>query len=266
MRHIFDVIDDVEEGQRVLDMANDALLDKNKKRALETASPNLNGTDHQTVVSSTLGAKVLKDLDNLVNEYEFNKGNKPNTFIGDLSRALGAQRHGSNSEYATFETKNGRLVTIRMANHNAKVSTFDNHNETEGISIVITANRNEKLTNDGTAHVVEYYYNAIKLRKAEGKPLAEIVRSIRQALYSGEFKDTTGLAERQEVNADVQHGNGVRFFRTADGKQAYGFTVGGKIYIDPRIATSETPIHEYAHCGQRHCVRRTRRSGRTWWS
>ena len=45
----------------------------------------------------------------------------------------------------------------------------------------------------------------------------------------------------------MQHGNGVRFFRTADGKQAYGFTVGGKIYIDPRIATSETPIHEYAH-------------------
>ena len=40
--------------------------------------------------------------------------------------------------------------------------------------------------------------------------------------------------------------NGVRFFRTANGK-AYGFTVGGKIYIDPRIATSETPVHEYAH-------------------
>lgn len=38
----------------------------------------------------------------------------------------------------------------------------------------------------------------------------------------------------------------VRFFRTADG-EAYGFTVGGRIYIDPRIATSETPIHEYAH-------------------
>lgn len=38
----------------------------------------------------------------------------------------------------------------------------------------------------------------------------------------------------------------VRFFRTADG-QAYGFTVNGKIYIDPRIATAETPIHEYAH-------------------
>ena len=38
----------------------------------------------------------------------------------------------------------------------------------------------------------------------------------------------------------------VRFFRTANG-EAYGYTVGGRIYIDPRIATSETPIHEYAH-------------------
>lgn len=38
----------------------------------------------------------------------------------------------------------------------------------------------------------------------------------------------------------------VRFFRTAKG-EAYGFTVGGKIYIDPKIANTETPIHEYAH-------------------
>lgn len=38
----------------------------------------------------------------------------------------------------------------------------------------------------------------------------------------------------------------IRFFRTADGN-AYGFTVGGKIYIDPRIATADTPIHEYSH-------------------
>ena len=36
------------------------------------------------------------------------------------------------------------------------------------------------------------------------------------------------------------------YFRTPSG-EAYGYTVNGKIYIDPRIATSETPIHEYAH-------------------
>lgn len=45
---------------------------------------------------------------------------------------------------------------------------------------------------------------------------------------------------------DVKITDHVRFFRTANG-EAYGFTVGGRIYIDPRIATSETPVHEYAH-------------------
>ena len=38
----------------------------------------------------------------------------------------------------------------------------------------------------------------------------------------------------------------IRYFRTPGG-EAYGFTVDGKIYLDPRIATAETPIHEYAH-------------------
>lgn len=38
----------------------------------------------------------------------------------------------------------------------------------------------------------------------------------------------------------------VRFFRNKDG-EVYGFTVGGKIYIDPRKVNAETPLHEYAH-------------------
>ena len=37
-----------------------------------------------------------------------------------------------------------------------------------------------------------------------------------------------------------------KFFRTSDG-QAYGYTYNGKIYIDPSIATAETPVHEYTH-------------------
>ena len=37
-----------------------------------------------------------------------------------------------------------------------------------------------------------------------------------------------------------------KFFRTSSG-EAYGFVKDGKIYIDPRIATSETPVHEYHH-------------------
>ena len=79
-----------------------------------------------------------------------------------------------------------------------------NHDESEGISIVITSQKNNGITNDGDSHVTEYYYEAIKLRRADSKPLVEILKSVKQSLYSGEYKDTTGLAEIQEVN-------GIRF-------------------------------------------------------
>ena len=252
-----DVITDEKEGQRVLDMANreDVKLSAKKRRALETASVSHSEKHQPTVVSSADGAKILKELDTAKEKYE-NLSSQSKTFLGDVAKALGAQRQGSASEYATFETKNGKIVTIRLANHNATVSNFDHRGESEGISIVVSPKRSEGITNDGAAHVVEYYYDAIKLRRADGKPLADIVRSIKQALYSGEFTDTTGLAERQEVNAadvvrlqQAYHGSGadhIRFFRTPEG-EAYGYTVNGKIYIDPRIATSETPIHEYTH-------------------
>lgn len=125
---------------------------------------------HLTVVSSTPGAKVLKDLDSAIAEYE-NKSSNPRTFIGDLARALGASRHGSLSQHATFETMGGKVVTIRISNHNAKVSNIDNAGEEHGISVVITRRPNRKITDDGWAHVEEYFYNELSLHRAESKPL-----------------------------------------------------------------------------------------------
>ena len=52
-----------------------------------------------------------------------------------------------------------------------------------------------------------------------------------------------------EANGDdmrQQKAPDVRFFRTTDG-HAYGFTYKGKVYIDTKSATAETPIHEYSH-------------------
>lgn len=230
-----EVIDDPAVGQRVLDMANgDAKEQAKKKRALETAS--LRETPRSlTVISSADGAKILQNIEELAKELT-ESVSQPKTFVGKVAKALGAKRYGSGSEYVAFETKNGKVVTIRLADHNAKVSNFDRRNELRGISIVVSAKKSAGMTNDGDAHIVEYYYDAIKLRKAEGKPLAEIVRSIQQALYSGEFKDTTGLAERQEVNADnlrehrVYHGSGAEFeafdhshMSEGEGQQAYGW-------------------------------------------
>ena len=207
------------------------LAEMQKRTAPETASVQ---KEHQpTVVSSADGAKVLKDLDSAIKEYE-NKSNHPKTLLGDIAKVLGAKKHGSNSQYATFEAVNGRVFTIRLANHNAKVSTFDNHEEDEGISIVVTAQENNGVTNDGEAHVVEFFYDAIKLRKADGKPLVEILKSIKQALYSGEYKDNTGLAQPEEVNIPefhrVFHGSGAKFDKfdhshmgEGEGVQVYGW-------------------------------------------
>lgn len=82
---------DWEQGQRVLDMANDARLDKNKKRALETASL---GTSPRslTAISSAYVAKVLNHLDTLVKEYENSVYTKEKTFIREVADALGIPR------------------------------------------------------------------------------------------------------------------------------------------------------------------------------
>ena len=203
--------------------------------ALETVSSQ--NEYQQTVVSSASGAKIINNLDNLAKSLENEPKTKEKTFLGALAKALDAKKHGSNSQYATFEAKNGTVVTIRLANHNAATSTFDNHEENDGISIVVSARENNGITNDGKAHVTEFYYDAIKLRKADGKPLVDIVKSIKQSLYSGEYKDTTGLAQREEVNAKdvpefmtVYHGSGAKFDRfdhshmgEGEGNQAFGW-------------------------------------------
>ncbi len=65
-----DVVSDVSEGQRVLDMANGKeRLSGKQKRALETASLG-NNPRSLTVVSSADGAKVLKNVDELANKLD----------------------------------------------------------------------------------------------------------------------------------------------------------------------------------------------------
>lgn len=69
----------------------------------------------------------------------------------------------------------------------------------------------------------------------------EKLKGIKQALYSGEYKDTTGLAEVQEVNVPR-----AEQMKTPSGT-LYGWTVGGKIYLTKDGLNPNTPIHEYTH-------------------
>lgn len=55
--------------------------------------------------------------------------------------------------------------------------------------------------------------------------------------------DTNYVIFKEE---DMKIKDHIRFFKDKGGT-SYGFTVNDKIYVDPRIATAETPIHEYTH-------------------
>ncbi|MFA6859379.1 MAG: hypothetical protein WCR48_06665, partial [Bacteroidales bacterium] len=232
---------EIRTGEELRRMAEkqDGVFAKRQKSAPETARLTSEDEAQGTVVSSTDGAKVLNNLDKLALEYD-KKGNNAKNFIGEVAKAIGSSDNGKSSQYKTFETESGNAVTIRISNHNATVSNFDDNGEDEGISIVVSRRVNKGINNNGNAHIVESFYSEKALNNAEGKPLAEIIRSIKQSLYSGEYKDTTGLAQREEVNADVT------FFRD-DNKVVYGCASQGVIYLNEEKMNPNTPIHEYTH-------------------
>ena len=224
-------------------------LSAKKRRALETASLGINPRS-LTAISSADGANILQNIDNLILKYK-NSSTQPKTFVGEMADALDVDMKDKSSKYANFECKNGNVVTIRISDHNATSSNLDINGQNNAISIVVTNKNNIGIINDGNAHIVEYYYNAIKLRKAEGKPLADIVGAIKQALYSGEFKDPTGLAERQEVNMPNSDENVLYSLRQKPEPEKKGtgykvFVLGkdGKLY-PPMVANpngAATPV------------------------
>lgn len=212
-----EVITDAEEGQRVLDEANGKRESRKRKSANNTALPKDESFFKGTVILFTDTANIRNNLETLASDYE--KINNPSNknVISELGRALNATHKGSGSQYVTIEAKNGNIVTIRLAGHNVSVERMDNAGRDNAISIVISRKSNEGVQGEGKAHVVEYFYPDKSIRKAGGEAIASIARSLQQALYSGEYKDTTGLAEVEEVNGEtireqrVYHGSGADF-------------------------------------------------------
>ncbi len=183
-------------------------------------------------------AKVQKNLEDAKEKYK-KYGISTENAITDISKALGARNTGT-SNYITIEAKNGTIFTLRLSNHNATVANFDNNGETNGISIVISRHNNKGITNNGDAHIVEFFYSDKLLNKADGTPIADIIGALEQTMYSGEYTDPTGLAQRQEVNIPaefdspefsiVYHGSGNKFSHfdhshmgEGEGQQAYGW-------------------------------------------
>ena len=195
------------------------------------------------------GAKVQKNLEDAKEKYK-KYGISTENAITDISKALGARNTGT-SNYITIEAKNSTIFTLRLSNHNATVANFDNNGETNGISIVISRHDNKGITNNGDAHIVKFFYSDKSLNKADGTPIADIIGALEQTMYSGEYTDPTGLAQRQEVNIPAELQSAEFSIRqtpapknTGIGYKVFYRSKDGKLY-PPMVANpngADTPI------------------------
>ena len=231
-----EVVTDSEAGQRVLDEVNGRRENRKRKSANDTGLPERDALSKAAVISFADSAKIRNNLEKIAETYQDSDRIHMNTVLSELGRAIGAEQKGSSSQYVTIEAKNGNEVTIRLSDHNASVERMDNAGKDNAISIVISRKGNKGIQGTGEARIVEYYYSDKKLRQAGGKAVAAIARSLQQTLYSGEFKDTTGLADVDVKNAErireqrVYHGSGADFdafdhshMGEGEGAQAYGW-------------------------------------------
>ena len=208
-------------------------LQEMKKSAKETESA-LQEEHQPSVVSIADNTKILNNLQKLFEKYVKNSNVRPNVFIGDVAKALSMPPTGRTSQYGTYETKNGKIITIRISGHNSKVSNYDNAGVRDGISIVITPKKNKGLI----IQCPNDKYQAITNKK--------------QGQHREGHKDTTGIAKVEEVNAltpiekDLKTVGHVQFLQTPNG-DIYGFVKDGVIYLNGALLNTEAPIHEYTH-------------------
>jgi len=182
-------------------------LNRNKDKKIIDGHRAIQGetSNTGTVVSVNDAAKVRKNLESLAQEYE--KGtNNTRGLLTNIAIEMGVQKEHA-SEYTTFELPNGGRITLRMSNHNAKATNFDERGEDNVVSIVISSFRNKGLKGVGNADVVEFYYNKKKLEGMDGKPLADIIRDIANTIETGEYDCTV---HPQEVNSTYTDVNGER--------------------------------------------------------
>lgn len=101
-------------------------------------------------------------------------------------------------------------------------------------------------------YITVLYDERQKQKEYQAKPAESPLRDVlvermRNAGIKVSTDRTEALAVLQSTNVGSHNNADVRYFRTSDGSQAYGFVHNGTIYLDPMVATAETAIHEYTH-------------------
>lgn len=180
---------------------------------------------------------------------------------------------------------NDELTTIIMRNNREHIDELDKLGEGEFIEHYVDANgyfytfrvdknhhiyMDEAISKTSSANrerinELKEYYDGERARYSEevrsnrSESQSELGRSedsYRSTIGTGNSEnsamggrigesDSKGNVER-DTSRPEQSGSALKEFRSANG-EVYGFTVGGKIYLDTKKMKPETPLHEYTH-------------------
>ena len=255
-----EVITDNKKAQRVLDRENKKtplIGQPNRANEKPTSGSVLasirRDSSSNATTSKQASAKVKNDTQSAKNKIKkyFNgdfliSKTDVNKAFADFGKMF-AMRDKGGSRYSILQTNSGKTIAIRISNHTAKGDNFKQDNADSNLSIVIEQYKYDNA-NDSN---VEYTEVTIPYEAYRNKPtevIDAIVNGVNDTLADKEFSLSSELGTVEKKGGEQANtGNkNVRFFRTANG-EAYGFTVDGKIYLDPTIAGAETAIHEYTH-------------------
>lgn len=253
-----EVITDVEEGQRVLDEANgrgERVRTQAALNGLKKASDFILSALSEKTKQRRARIEIPERANRLAEEAIGHPIKSHAININELTHIK--KRHGENgtandANSIPLRDKDIALMPYIMAAPTRVVKGNMAANGTESV-------RYEKDLENGVVVVVEREgrFDVEDMENitmwANKKPATNVTVATKTSHSTSEtivISEADAAKIRKDAETAIENDGKitghVRFFRTADG-EAYGFTVGGKIYIDPRVATADTPIHEYAH-------------------
>lgn len=246
----------------------------NRKPTAGTSGASNTATQHAPQ-QSVSGAKLQKVVEptnkagkNIDNDTLFNAAKKKFGSTNDLREAGYILPDGTMLDYSgrheLFGADDSGIKGRRATDHRVISSVaYDYDQEGNEIDTGIETNMPDFIRRGAIR--IDYNNGSINLSTTPTSEQRNVLRRLIAGndgdvyVDFGDGWDSDHYAEYSEAKPsrvlnDIEHyfrdgikpsGN-VQFFKTENG-DVYGFVKDGKIYIDPKIATSETPIHEYSH-------------------
>lgn len=246
------VYDDLVQGMRVMgksaEQAKDdlRLMTEVNIRNRERSLANLEGSSENY---QSIAEDKRKQEERLKHINEFNaddftrEGSTPTLYTVEIPEENAAYYIGYN------ERMREQKEIVEMADNELAAQGW--RRQEIGEQMVFTNSEGKRIVftpNQTGADFYEEFVVALGSRKAASEFLSSV--GITGIKYPAEFRSggrTDGASNYVIFDErDLEITNKARLFRTSNG-EVYGYTMGGKIYLDTRIATTETPIHEYSH-------------------